>query len=80
MPEQIGAHEAISTVPDNYTGTCKVIEDNGVNRIIAVLPTVEEAIKVASYAITPDGGFGNTRVEAAPGIELTHQNFNEWAF
>jgi hypothetical protein len=39
-----------------------VIEASGSERVVAVLPSVEEAYRVARYAITPDGGYGSVFV------------------
>lgn len=80
MPDEIGGHVAVSDVPENYDGTCIVYEDNGSDRMIAVMPSYEEARRVAHYAVSVDGGFGSVRVSAAPGVTPTHGNFNDWAF
>lgn len=80
MPDVIGGNLAVSDVPENYQGACIVVEANGSDRMIAIMPSYEEARRVAHYAVSVDGGYCNVRVSAAPGVTPTHTSFNDWAF
>lgn len=77
-PLQLGGHQAFSDVPDDYEGVCAVQATCGSGELIAVLPNITEASRVAAYAITPDGGWCSVQVSAAPGMEVTHNSFMEW--
>lgn len=66
---------AISELPNGYTGPCNVKTNNG--SLVAVLPNPDEAFRVASYAITQEGGYGSVVVDIATG-EVTHQSFECW--
>ena len=76
-PSQIGGDDAISYLPDAYDGITEVITRNG--KLVAVLPSPGEARKVASYAITADGGYGSV-VMRPSSKDITHQSFDAWAF
>ena len=73
--DQIGGDTAISYVEKGYVGACEIKTDNGFS--IAVLPTLEEAISVARYAIKPDGGYGSVEIHSSS-LAITHSNFMNW--
>jgi len=75
-PSEIGSDRATSLVLPGYEGRCAVIA-SGDGRIVAVLPSVEEACRVARYAIRPDGGYGSVWVE--PTTEpVTSSSLESW--
>jgi len=76
VPNEIGGETAISKLPRNYTGVCEVISINGIS--VAILPNSDEANKVATYAIKPDGGFGSVEVIKASKKKPTHDTFIDW--
>ena len=75
---QLGGHQAFSDLPNDHEGACAVLDACGSDKLIAVLPNITEARRVAAYAITPDGGWCSVQVSAAPGIAVTHNSFMEW--
>lgn len=73
-PEEIGGHQSLSYLQENYSGRCSV-NDNG--KVIAVLPNPGEAKRVAIYATSPDGG--STIVAVYPtDAPCTHMTFEDW--
>lgn len=78
MSDVIGGDVAVSEVPENYSGCCAVVDRN--DKQITIMPTVNDAIRAACYAITPDGGYCGVRVLPAPGATPTHADFYDWAF
>ena len=74
---QIGGDDAVSYLEDAYDGITEVITMSG--KLVAVLPSPGEAKKVASYAITPDGGYGSVVIHSSS-KDITHQSFDDWAF
>tara|TARA_Y100001933_G_scaffold264813_1_gene332787 strand:+ start:6388 stop:6642 length:255 start_codon:yes stop_codon:yes gene_type:complete len=62
-PPEIGADTAVSHVPTDYKGPCAVVQSQTSANVIAVLPSVMEANRVARYAISPSGGYGSVYVE-----------------
>lgn len=79
-PDEIGAHSAVTDVPEEYSGSCALFSSSGRDQVIAVFPCSEDAFRAARYAITPDGGYGSVYVSAAPGAKPTHESFDDWAF
>lgn len=77
-PPQFGSSMAYSDAPEDYEGVCAVRDAGGSDKLIAVLPNISEARRVAAYAITPDGGWCFVQVSAAPGMAVTHNSFMEW--
>ncbi len=75
--EEIGGDGAISYVDKSYIGNCEVIVADGSSRSIAILPNLEEAERVACYAITPDGGYSSTEVHSTK-LSVTNKSFNDW--
>lgn len=73
---ELGGNQAFSEVPEDYEGVCAVRDC--LDLLIAVLPSVSEAKRVACYAIKPDGGWSWVTVSAAPGMAVTHNSFMEW--
>ena len=57
-PLEIGGETVTAYYLNEYRGKVCIMTDDGEGRIVAVMPTVEEGLRVARYAITPDGGFG----------------------
>lgn len=76
-PAAFGSPVAESSLYDGYDGPCVVEDING--KEIAVLATRRDAERVASYAITPNGGYGSVEVKAASKDHVvTHQTFTCW--
>ncbi len=74
-PEQIGGDTATSYVREGYVGTCEIKTENDCS--VAILPTLKEAVSVACYAITPDGGYGSVEVHPST-LAITHSDFMDW--
>jgi len=53
-PMQFGGEQATAFFDEDYQGKVCVLTHE---EVVAVLPNVQEGLRVASYAITPDGGF-----------------------
>jgi len=73
--DQIGGDTAISYIEDEYTGACEIKTINGLS--IAILPTLEEAVSVARYAIKPEGGYGSVEIHTSS-LAFTHSSFIHW--
>ncbi|KXS55610.1 MAG: hypothetical protein AWU57_59 [Marinobacter sp. T13-3] len=76
-PLSIGGDTAAEAVPDGYTGACAVVPVSGSDNVIAVLPSLNEARRVARYAKTPDGGYGSVVIEATS-QPVTHETLEDW--
>jgi len=75
LADDIDGYQAIAHFSPNYGGAVCVIT---LKEVIAVLPNVEEALKVAAYAITPSGGYGSVSMLEAIHEFPTHRTFQEW--
>lgn len=76
---EIGREVAEYCYPCSHSGPFSVrISAN--DKLVAILPTLKEAERVAGYAIKPDGGYGSVYVSAAIDQEITHLNFEDWLF
>ncbi|MGX1201015.1 hypothetical protein [Marinobacter sp. MBR-105] len=76
-PPEIGADTAVSHVPTDYEGPCAVVQSQSSANVIAVLPSVMEASRVAGYAISPSGGYGSVYVEPTD-LAVTCLALEEW--
>jgi len=76
-PLPIGGDVATEAVPDGYTGACAVVPASDSDNVIAVLPSLNEARRVARYAKTPDGGYGSVVIEATR-QPVTHETLEDW--
>jgi hypothetical protein len=76
-PWEIGGHQENSYIKEGYIGRCEIKIENDPDTILAVLPNLNEAIAVARYAITPDGGYGSVEVHPSE-IDITHSDFMDW--
>ena len=76
---EIGAHTATSCVSATYVGPCAVLEAGQIDKVVAVLPSPEEAFALARYAISPSGGYGSVIIEETD-RQVTHTTYTEWAF
>jgi len=72
----IGGDNAVFDVDESYSGHCEVLTFN--DDTVAVLPNYKEARAVATYAISPDGGYESVIVVEAPNKKVSHQSFDEW--
>lgn len=75
--ERLGGETAISYVRNGYQGACVVKESGNNENVIAVLPCLDEAISVACYSITADGGYGSVAVFSTS-LATTHSSFMDW--
>lgn len=57
------------------TATCEIKTTNGL--CIAILPTLEEAVSVARYAIKSEGGYGAVEIHSSS-LAITHSSFINW--
>ena len=73
--DEINSCCAIVHYDDSYAGRVCVIR---LDEVVAVLPNPIEALKVAAFAITPNGGFGSVALLAAKNEFPTHNSFVEW--
>lgn len=82
IPDEIGGDYATTDLPEGYVGTCALQSENpiGTFNTLAIFPSLQEACTAASYAISPDGGYSNVTVAAAPTESATHQKWDDWAF
>ena len=71
----LGAHEVDICIPSDYQGKCTVMSGE---EILAALPSCEEAISVARYAVSPFGGYSFATVVPSPGGRITHTDLVEW--
>ena len=76
---ELGAHTVESCIPADYTGACSVIAASDGTSVIAVLPSLAEANRVAKYATSPDGGFGSVYIKQTDGA-CTHLSVQDWLF
>lgn len=76
-PLEIGGETVTSYIPKHYLGKMSIMDDNG-TKVIAVMPTVEEGLRVAKYATSPDGGYGSVSIFAAGEERITHATFMDW--
>lgn len=72
----IDGSEAYCQVQDDYIGNCSVTSLN-TGKVIGVLPDRTHARNVASYALTPDGGYGETIVKPSA-LPVTHDDLMDW--
>lgn len=79
-PLEIGGHTARSQIPAGYSGPCGVFEDGVSETLVCALPSLDEAMKAARYATTPDGGYGSVVVRPCDASSVTHATFPDWAF
>lgn len=73
--DEINSCCAIVHYDDSYAGRVCVIR---LDEVVAVLPNPIEALKVAAFAITPNGGFGSVALLAAENEFPTHDSFVQW--
>lgn len=74
ISEQLGGMQALSYVPPGYVGNCAVMSGS---ETLAVLSSGMEAVRIAAYAITPDGGYSDVSVHPSS-LEPTHSSFCNW--
>lgn len=74
-PDTFGGEYAAAFFDEDYEGKVCVIS---LYSIVAIVPNVKEALMIAAYAITPNGGFGSVDLLPAPDSALTHATFDEW--
>jgi len=72
----IHGNESISFVDDNYRGPVKVVTPK--HNVVAILPDLEEALRVAEHAITPLGGHGSVYLLPAKGETPTDFTYVDW--
>lgn len=76
VADQIGGDTAKSYLPSGYSGRCAIVTESG-SDVIAVLSNGIEALRVAAYAITPDGGYGSVGIHPTQKDE-THSSLLDW--
>jgi hypothetical protein len=75
--QELGAHTVQSCIPADYTGACSVIAASDGTSVIAVIPNLAEANRVARYATRPDGGFGSVYIKQTDSACM-HLSFQDW--
>jgi hypothetical protein len=79
-PLEIGGETVISELPDGYEGPCAVVLDNYHNDLICAFQHVNDAIASAIYVTKPDGGYCSILVVPCCEDQITHKDFEDWAF
>lgn len=72
----IGGHRVVAYYEDGYDGQVMVISGN---KLLTVMPSVEEGLKVAQYAISPKGGMKDIELIPAESVQNPeYGSFQEW--
>lgn len=81
-PDYFGGHTATTSLPLGHKGPVSMAcQDHALHeRAIATFTSFDQALKAACYAISPDGGYSGVSLVDGAGQQITHQDWQEWAF
>lgn len=72
----IGGNRVLAYFNADYNGPTMVIAGS---RLLAAMPNVEEGLKLARYALSPESGTKEVEIIPAETIQETeHQSFEDW--
>lgn len=72
----IGGQRVMAYFDEEYTGPVVVITGN---ELVAVMPSVEEGLKLARYAISPEGNKREIEIIPAESIHTSeYSSFEKW--
>lgn len=82
QPDAIGGDYATTVLPEDHQGavSMRVQSSGGGHKIEATFPTLQQATIAASYAISPDGGHSDVVLIDGAGRQVTHADWQDWAF
>lgn len=72
----IGGHRVLAYYEEGYEGQVMVISGN---TLLGVMPSVQEGLKLANFAVSPEGGMRDIELTPAESVQKPEfGSFQEW--